>query len=178
MLDLNTRKDAIHEKGRFYFIFACNQCGKDMKILAHRAEKHTGFCAVCSRHQPKNQLRPYEWLYRRLIREASKRGLTVTITFDEFLVFTEITCCRYCNTGINWQEFSHRENAGINLDRLDSSRGYEPGNIAVCCFSCNTRKSNWLNADEFQAVNDFLRTYRCTDNKNELIYTIISWNDN
>src|SRR3990167_5344677 len=155
-------------------IGSCHNC--PTKITAR---SKSGLCGQCNRRQPKNSKRPFEWVYMKLLRSAALRGIPVTLSFEEFLGFTEIPCCRYCNGEVTWVPHSHWGPGPTNLDRLNNAKGYEKGNLAVCCHHCNTKKSDWLSSDEFQLVNDLLRTYRNTDDvgRKELQYTIVSWND-
>jgi len=124
-------------------------------------------------------LRVYEWLYKRLIREAHKRGWRVEFSYEEFLPLTEIECCRYCNGPIVWHKHTTNRNAGTNLDRKDNTKNYTLDNIAICCHTCNTRKSNWLSDDEFQLVQDMLRVWRSLSATEKLQFEcdILSYKD-
>lgn len=55
--------------------------------------------------------------------------------------------CHYCGCApteravANASNLRERRFAKVNgIDRLDSSKGYEPGNVVSCCHSCNTMK--------------------------------------
>ncbi len=60
--------------------------------------------------------------------------------------------CRYCGRSIDME-------TGSGLDRLDDTRGYEPGNVAACCGPCNQRRSKSMSADEFE-YQSFINGYR------------------
>jgi hypothetical protein len=59
--------------------------------------------------------------------------------------------CFYCEA-----EISHN-NAASNLDRKDSSRGYDKDNLVVCC---NRTKSNTYTSEEFLVMMRALKEYR------------------
>lgn len=40
----------------------------------------------------------------------------------------------------------------IGLDRIDNSKGYEPGNVVSCCNVCNTIKNKYLSLEETKAA--------------------------
>jgi hypothetical protein len=41
-----------------------------------------------------------------------------------------------------------------DVDRIDSSRPYEPGNLALSCFVCNMAKGDMLSAAEARIVGE------------------------
>jgi hypothetical protein len=111
----------------------------------------TGFCQRCAILV--NQ--PYEDLYKILIRNSKPKGIEVSLTFDEFLMFTEIGCCHYCGEkNIEWKEYG---GTAYNLDRKNSDTGYVLTNIVVCCAKCNYRKGNYYSHQEFMAISEVLK---------------------
>ena len=156
------------------YVYGCLKCNKEIRVYKARLTKHTGLCGVCSKRSTENKHRgePFRWLYNRLKYRAKKRNIPVTLTYKEFVGLTEIPCCRYCNSYIMWIPHSGRKRGetGINLDRHNSSKGYSLDNVSVCCGPCNVRKNAWFDDMEYQAVNDFMRTWRKLDpnNKKEL----------
>lgn len=55
--------------------------------------------------------------------------------------------CPFCNARMNYgrgYNKTHNEVRGIvarpSIDRIDSRKGYEPGNVQIICFDCNTEK--------------------------------------
>ncbi len=87
--------------------------------------------------------RPFESLYKYLMGDATKRGKTVELTFEQFLEFTEQPLCHYCSEPVEWQPFrTHRGNSSrrYNLDRKDNNAGYCQSNLVVCCWPCNDYK--------------------------------------
>lgn len=45
---------------------------------------------------------------------------------------------------------------GLTIDRRNGNQGYVQGNIVLACFLCNTLKSNYFTAEEF---NEIAQTY-------------------
>lgn len=64
------------------------------------------------------------------------RNMVFNLTFQEYLPFYNLPCF-YCGTP-----------GQISLDRLDSSFGYEKGNIVTCCGICDVMKGT-LNQHDF-----------------------------
>lgn len=82
-------------------------------------------------------------VFKMKMANANERGKSFTITFEEFLAITGSPCA-YC--GVVWSSEwpsakrfngTYRHNG---IDRIDSSRGYETGNVAACCSTCNSAK--------------------------------------
>lgn len=74
--------------------------------------------------------------YNSIIKGAEIRNINLNIKFKDYLPFYN-TPCFYCG-GLG----------AIGLDRLDSSVGYEKGNIVSCCSTCNMMKGI-LNPHDF-----------------------------
>lgn len=69
--------------------------------------------------------------------DARHRGLELSITKDEFMLFWKKPCY-YCDSPIET----------VGLDRVDNSKGYVLGNVVSCCKFCNFAKRD-LSRDEF-----------------------------
>lgn len=52
--------------------------------------------------------------------------------------------CSYCGEEMRYLGTGRVENKwdGVSLDRIDPTRGYTRDNTCLCCYSCNTKKSN------------------------------------
>src|ERR1700688_639901 len=94
-----------------------NKClGCENFVNKTKQNNTSGFCRKCSARRKasvanvaaanKRRLRPYEWLYRALCREAPTVGHKVEITYDQFVTFTRITNCHYCNDVVVWNTYS------------------------------------------------------------------------
>lgn len=72
---------------------------------------------------------------------AKRRGLSVEITFEEFVYFSKKDC-EYCGAAPqNRRGEKEWHIAKINgIDRIDNSEGYTTNNVASCCWQCNQSK--------------------------------------
>ena len=71
-------------------------------------------------------------------------------------------CCAYCGlTFDQLKELKIRRRGGYvvawDIDRIDSSRPYELGNLALACFVCNMAKGDVLSASEARVVGQAVR---------------------
>lgn len=70
---------------------------------------------------------------------AKKRGMSFLLGI-EYFVENWNSRCHYCGATIN----------GIGVDRIDSSIGYQPDNVVICCTRCNFMKGS-LSFEDFLA---------------------------
>jgi hypothetical protein len=94
---------------------------------------------------------PYRWLYTDLCNAAKYRRISVDISYEEFVRYTEITECFYCGVDINWPK-PHSDDGGYNLDRKDCKQGYHKDNIVVCCKRCNNGKGDRFSFEEWSKM--------------------------
>ncbi len=71
-------------------------------------------------------------------------------------------CCTYCGLTIaEVKRLRLMTRSGYyvswDIDRIDPSRLYEPGNLALSCFACNTAKGAHLTAEEARIVGQAMR---------------------
>lgn len=97
-----------------------------------------------------NRLRPYEALYRLLVRVATRKHREV-MSFDDFLGFTRIKTCRYCGHPVKWVLFKPW-GAAYNLDRRQNLLGYTKSNCVVCCGDCNVMKGRKTSREFFEKI--------------------------
>lgn len=84
---------------------------------------------------------------------ARRRHLSMTLTPDDVVSLTT-SCCFYCGAPpSNVWKVKRRgvveEYLYSGVDRIDSSKGYEPGNVVACCSACNRAKSDRMSSEEF-----------------------------
>jgi hypothetical protein len=105
----------------------CPKCGENKEL--NLFYKNASLCIDChySYYKIYNQTPPGR--YSTYKRGATKRGFTFTITMDEFMSLWGQNCF-YCGDQVK----------GVGLDRVDSSIGYEKGNVVSCCNRCNRMK--------------------------------------
>lgn len=76
--------------------------------------------------------------FRMLAINAAKRGVAMALTLEQYSKLVAADECSYCGFGL--------PKAGSGLDRIDSTRGYEPGNVTPCCKDCNYAKHETFSA--------------------------------
>jgi len=106
---------------------------------------------------------PYKSLYNRLLAVARCKNppIPVSITFEDFVKFTEVNLCEYCRRPVYWSVNNLAKNgAGYNLDRKNNNLGYTVDNVAVCCMPCNQTKCDRFTYDEFMVMMTALRNFR------------------
>lgn len=170
MFDINNSINSfIKGKARFYsFKCANNNCNNVVSIKKSDFKyRKTGLCKKCSNlikldYSRKNfvssKLKPYEALYNSIIKLCKEKQINISITFEEFLEFTKINNCVYCNSEVTWVKYNISKNGyRYNLDRKDSTIGYKKDNLVVCCWRCNDLKSNKFSFEEFKLIGDVLK---------------------
>ena len=95
-------------------------------------------------------LRPFESLYNFLIKTSTFRGVENSLSYEDFLEFTKISNCHYCNALVTWAEFNINKNrSAYNLDRKDNNLGYVKDNCLVCCRRCNSGKGKYFTYEQW-----------------------------
>jgi len=116
---------------------------------------HRKSCGECDIQKPMNELAAYKKHYGVTKQGAKMRKLEFVLSFDEFMVITKQPCA-YCGKSDcdSYRALSRRGvdsdiiSTGNGVDRIDSAKGYVPGNMVSCCNMCNRMKSNF-GVDEF-----------------------------
>lgn len=96
----------------------------------------------------KARARKPEVRYRVAKSRAKARGLTFTLTYQEYIELIKEPC-KYCwdvNTPVS----------GVGLDRMDSSIGYEAGNVVSCCQDCNLTKREVFSYEEMLYIGQMI----------------------
>ena len=146
MLDTRTNMDALH----------CAACREAFPPGSFR--KHAKTCAWCT-YASKTKRAKARYRDKQ---KAPKARLNITL--DEFVAWYEVQAdeCAYC--GLTFAELKAlriKRGGGYcvawDIDRLDSARPYEPGNLALSCFVCNMAKGDLLNADEARLIGKTIR---------------------
>ncbi len=152
MLD---KKDAIRKDGSS-FIFRCRACPSEIKSKDYYLVKHSGLCRSCCVKK-----KPFEHLYNKFLNSAKFEKHNVSITFDNFLSFTEKKECHYCHIDLVWTPYlyenSKYKTGAYLLDRMDNSIGYSMDNIAQCCTKCNIAKSDNFTYEDWYGMTKYLR---------------------
>lgn len=104
------------------------------------------------------KLDPYKSLYNFFCKTAKYRGIENELTFEDFIEYTKIGICHYCEAPIMWTDYNINRNSGAyNLDRKDNSIGYNKDNCVVCCERCNKGKGNGFSYDEWYKMTQIFR---------------------
>lgn len=95
-------------------------------------------------------------IYRRL--KQSIRGHLVTITQEKFVEWykSQPKKCFYCglpeeNLQLVLDAYNNKT-FRLSLDRIDSARGYEEGNLVLCCLRCNHIKGDFFTQSEMVEI--------------------------
>lgn len=95
-----------------------------------------------------------EYRYKRAIQTSRQRGIPFLLSFDRFKEVVS-TPCYYCGFKLCSQV---KEGSGI--DRIDSRKGYEVGNVISCGHRCNLLKNEDLTVEEAKAAISAILTLR------------------
>jgi hypothetical protein len=85
-------------------------------------------------------------------RAAIRRGLAWTLTKFEYAMLITGNCA-YCGLESDVE-------AGVGLDRLDNSKGYEQSNVVPCCTLCNVVRGARFTCEEMQILGRAIRQIR------------------
>jgi len=90
--------------------------------------------------------------YRAGKRSAKARGLAWALTLPQYEALIAAGRCHYC-AGV-------LDPKGSSLDRLDSGRGYEAGNVVACCWRCNRIKAEGITEREMRVIAAVLKVVK------------------
>jgi hypothetical protein len=156
-------KQEIQEKIKSkYWKKPCPICSRDIRYT-NQSNLNKSIALNLSCRRCSQRLRPFEYLYNSLRYKSKTRSIPFSLTFEEFMEFTKIPTCHYCECKIEWVE--HNTNKSIrgyryNLDRMDNDRGYTAPNCCVCCPTCNGVKSNVFSYKEMVELGKTIRQLR------------------
>ena len=126
---------------RYTYIFNCSYlgCCNTVRARADALQDHSGLCIMHARRK-----RPFESIYASMFNDY--RCLVNTLSYEEFLSFTDIKSCHYCTSSIKWEPYGTVNNEfksrAYYLDRKDCALGYSKDNCVVCCTKCNRARGN------------------------------------
>lgn len=136
-------------------------CGSVRSVSSCNLVRHSRSCGCLKLEviRSRQNLRPYEALYRSFLRSATH---PVDITYEEFLEFAHESICHYCDLPVRWNEYLRvgRRSFAYNLDRKDNKLGYTKDNCVVCCTRCNIGKSKHFTYDEWKQIGDVIRSWK------------------
>ena len=107
-----------------------------------------------------SRLLPFESLYNQFKDTAYRHTHIIYFSFKEFLEFTKILKCHYCDAQIIWRPFKSDvpgQHSTYNLDRKNNSIGYTWDNCVVCCPRCNRAKGHLFSYEEWVVMTAALK---------------------
>lgn len=105
---------------------------------------------------------PFEGIYNLLCRSAKVRGVSVNLTYAEYVQFTEYKTCHYCHYDLLWVPITSTDGAkSHNLDRIDNDLGYSTANCLPCCYRCNRGKMHLFTYEEWYEMTRCFRKESC-----------------
>lgn len=90
---------------------------------------------------------------------AKRRGFIFTLSLYQYKSIISLPCY-YCN-----HKLCAPIESGSGLDRLDSSRGYEPDNVVSCGKICNSIKMDYLTVEETKAAVEAILKVRLSNGR-------------
>lgn len=147
----SSRAEAAISGSRLYFTsLECRHGHREPRLTRDAS------CIGCRRmHRQRNRHQPYRpenWETRRnrgpaglLLQWARRRArikrIEISITLADIVVPENCPCCGTMMTNKRKPDSGRSPSRhSPSLDRLRPDHGYVPGNVAVICFACNTRK--------------------------------------
>ncbi len=152
-------------KSRYPTVWECEcACGTRRGVLATSLTSgHSRSCGCSSADyiRAKRRLRPFEAVYKSLLRGAAKANQPIAMSYEEFLCFVVINECHYCGGMVEWKEYLQAgDRVPYNLDRKNNDLGYSTLNCVVCCKRCNFGKADRFSYEEWVEIGKTIRIFR------------------
>lgn len=153
----------------------CPKCRQ--KLPRKEFNKHPSWCKECTReagrkwaaahreHYRRNSKlyrenvdngRPLYFKYAQARARALRRGIEFNLSYDDFTPLPDI--CPVLGIPLNYNRRGKVFDDSPSLDRVDNSRGYVPGNVAVISWRANRLKLN-ATAAELERIAAWMRSY-------------------
>lgn len=147
---------AENRKKRTFWNCTCD-CGKKVTVTGNALiEGNTQSCGCYKRDltSERHRRRPHEATYNALMARGHR---PCRLTYEDFLEFTKVGNCHYCDDVIPWQP---RYSSAYFLDRKDNDIEYTVENCVVCCKRCNWTKSNRFSYKEWIEMGKTIKRLR------------------
>lgn len=163
-----------HKPGAFWKCLCI--CGNESIVGGYSLR--SGATKSCG-HYIYNKKRPFESRYNTLLKNAKSRGYDIDLTYEQYLKFTKILNCHYCELPLIWHPYTSQECSTYrsNLDRKDNNLGYSVENCVVCCWFCNDLKGRRLNYKQMMLLKSGLIEIRKNENPNLKVYNFCLVNE-
>jgi hypothetical protein len=145
--------------GKAMWLCRC-ACGTERVVASEHLVSGTSRSCGCLQKETtitRCKLQPFLALFNVLKRSAKRAGHPVAMSLEEFVNFTGISTCHYCDTGVVWIDAGY---GPYNLDRKDTTLGYAKENCVVCCNACNRGKGNQFTYEEWVVMTSALKGLR------------------
>ena len=127
-------------------------CGREITLstnVLHQGKRPTLGQVSCGCHKARMRVHPFQYVLGMYKGSAKKRGFKFSLPIDLFRTLLD-SRCDYCGTppslklnrGMMQRFEAHADYRYNGIDRVDSSKGYIPGNVVPCCATCNRMKLN------------------------------------
>lgn len=136
-------------------------CSCGNSVVVRTSKLTTGWTRSCGCLRNENvsaRIRPFECLYKGLVWNAFAKFGRVELSYEEFLTFTIIDKCHYCEAPVYWTKFNVSKNGNAyNLDRKDNTKNYRLKNLVVCCARCNKGKQDQFSYEDWYGMTNYFR---------------------
>ena len=138
------------QRGKHYFQPRCLVCLRKLN-KAYREKNRDKLRASHRKYD-----RSPKGIYKKL--QHSVRGRKVTLTQEEFIVWYNHQPKKCCYCGLKEEELQlvsdayNNKTHRLTVDRIDSSRDYEMGNLALACLRCNHIKGDLFSQSEMEEI--------------------------
>jgi len=145
-------------------------CGNPEDVFRHTVQltsitfRHNCGCIAREENKFKPRLKPFEHMFRRFLKNCEKRGYSNSLTYEDFVKFSNTKICHYCDEPICWEAHGQRSGSQYHLDRKDNAVDYTINNCVVCCKRCNYLKGAKFTYDEWKAMAKAYYEVRSIDN--------------
>lgn len=149
---------------RSHWLCRCD-CGNEITVASGLLNSgNIQSCGCYRRDYFKKEygLASFNSLWSRYVSGARKRKIDFSLTKDEFKYLINQNCS-YCGCEPHLKIKSKCDNGDLiynGVDRIDSSRGYEIGNVATCCWDCNRIKGEMKTEDLIFHLEKMLDFYK------------------
>lgn len=113
-----------------------------LELSADNREKH--------KNNPEFTEIPQLWYFKRIRKNSNlRKDCVFNITYQQLIEFSKCMECCFCGTKLLFTKTVEQSagNQNASLDRIDSSKGYETGNIQWLCWRCNNHKKDASDSD-------------------------------
>ena len=132
-------------------LWSCSDCSRAFPADCFRSNSTR--CKWCQFKEPAFRA---EWRFKD---KHKQNNWSADLTKEDFVGWyvAQRDECHYCRTPfselsiLRLKRFSGKY-VSWDIDRIDSNKPYQIGNLALSCFICNTAKGYWFNEEQAKIV--------------------------